>query len=112
MPMPTAAPFTAATRGFERRASATQSRPAGMPPCPAAVSPPGSVPSMRVLNVASMSAPAQNPRPAPVITIAPIARFPFARSIASACSAPMCGVHAFSRCGRFSVISATSPRSS
>ena len=36
-PMPTAAPFTAATSGFDSRQSFTQSRPAGMPPSPSAV---------------------------------------------------------------------------
>jgi hypothetical protein len=47
-PTPTAAPFTAATSGFEPRTSATQSRPRGRPPCPSAVSPPGSRPPIRV----------------------------------------------------------------
>jgi hypothetical protein len=42
-------------------------------------------------------------RPAPVMTIAPIERSAFARSIASACSALICGVQAFSFSGRFSV---------
>ena len=112
MPMPTAAPFTAATSGFERRSSPTQSRPAGMPPDPLCVSSPGSTPSIRDLNVASMSAPAQKPRPAPVMTMAPICGSAFASSIAVACSTAIAGVQAFSFSGRFSVMSATASRRS
>jgi hypothetical protein len=110
MPIPTAAPLTAATSGFERRASATQSRPLGSPPEPSAVFSPGSTPSMRLWKVSSMSAPAQKPRPAPVMTTAPMAGSAFAVSKASACSTLICGVHAFSFSGRFRVITATSPR--
>ena len=111
-PIPTHAPFTAATIGFESRTSRTQSTPAGMPPEPPAVSLPGSTPSMRVWKVSSMSAPAQKPRPSPVITMAPIRSFALARSIAWACSSAMRGVQAFSLSGRASVRIATSPRSS
>ena len=83
MPMPTAAPFTAAMSGFDFAAAARPNRasPACRPTPPAVLSP-GSTPSMRVLNVASMSAPAQKPRPAPVMTIAPTAGSAFAASIA------------------------------
>jgi hypothetical protein len=112
MPMPTAAPFTAATSGLDVRQRSTQSRPAGIPPSPPAVFAPGSSPPMRTENVASMSAPAQNPRPSPVITMAPTAGSSFAAPNASASSSAMCGVHAFSRSGRLSVTSETSPRRS
>ena len=70
IPIPTAAPLTAAISGFESRISPTQSRPGGIPP-ERLPSPAGSVPSSRLPNVSRMSAPAQKPRPAPVITIAP-----------------------------------------
>jgi hypothetical protein len=83
-----------------------------MPPDPSAVFAPGSTPSIRDLNVASMSAPAQNPRPAPVITIAPTSGSAFADSIARACSSAICGVQAFSRSGRFNVMSPTASRRS
>ena len=111
MPTPTAAPFTAATSGFDARNSATQSTRAGRPPCPRAVSSPESTPSRRVWKVSCMSAPAQKPRPAPVITIAPTAGSALARSSASTCSSDIRGVQALRRSGRFSVISATSSRS-
>ena len=83
-----------------------------MPPRPPAVSRPGSTPSIRDWNVACMSAPAQNPRPAPVVTIAPTAGSSLARLMASTCSSAIVGVHALSRSGRFSVITATSSRTS
>jgi hypothetical protein len=103
-PIPTAGPFTAAINGFDERTSEIQSSPDESPPIPPAVSAPGSRPSRRDLNVCSISAPAQNPRPSPVTTIAPIPRSLFARPMASAISWLICGVHAFSRSGRFSVM--------
>ncbi len=45
-------------------------------------------------------------------TIAPTAGSSLARVIASACSTAIVGVHAFSRSGRSSVMTATSPRTS
>ena len=111
-PMPTAAPLIAATIGLAARTKATQSSPAGMPPRPPAVSAPGSTPSMRDWNVSCMSAPAQKPRPAPVVTMAPTAGSSLARRMASACSSAIVGVHALSRSGRLRVITATSPRTS
>jgi hypothetical protein len=112
IPMPTAAPFTAAINGFDSRHSFTQSRPAGMPPWPPAVLAPGSPPAIRTENVASMSAPAQNPRPSPVSTMAPTPGSRFADPNASASSSAIVGVHALSRSGRLSVTSCTSPRRS
>ncbi len=111
-PMPTAAPLTAQTIGLLRRTSATQSSPAGMPPTPPAVSRPGSVPSIRDWNVAAMSAPAQNPRPAPVMTMAPIDGSALAASMAVACSSAIVGVHAFNFSGRDNVMRHTSCRCS
>ena len=83
-----------------------------MPPRPPAVSLPGSTPSMRDWNVASMSAPAQKPRPAPVVTMAPTAGSSLARVMASTCCSAIVGVQAFRRSGRLSVMTATSPRTS
>ena len=108
-PIPTAAPLMAHTMGLLDRTRATQSRPAGIPPTPPAVSRPGSTPSMRDLNVASISAPAQKPRPSPVITMAPIAGSSLAAVIACACSSAIVGVQAFSLSGRFRVITITAP---
>ena len=113
MPMPTAAPFTAATIGFERRSSATQSRPAGMPPEPPAVSSPGSSPSMprleRLLHVgagaeAAARAGHDDRADARIRVGAPRSRRPARRA--------MRGVQAFSFSGRFSVMSATASRRS
>lgn len=67
---------------------------------------------MRDWNVSCMSAPAQKPRPAPVVTIAPTAGSSLARAMASVCSTAIVGVHALSRSGRLSVMIATSPRTS
>ena len=59
-----------------------------------------------------MSAPAQNPRPAPVTTMAPIDGSSLAAVIASVSSRIMRGVHVFSFSGRLSVRSSTRSRSS
>jgi hypothetical protein len=53
---------------------------------------------------ASMSAPAQNARPAPVSTMTRTLSSPAAASIALRTSCSMIGVHAFIRSGRFSVM--------
>ena len=109
IPMPTAAPLTAAISGLDERMRPTQSTSAGIPPEPSAVLLPGSTPSRRLPNVACMSAPAQNPRPAPVMTIAPTSSSSLAAVMAAAWSEAICGVHAFIRSGRLSVIRATRP---
>ena len=59
-----------------------------------------------------MSAPAQNARPAPVTTIAPIPASAFVSLMALVSSRPMRVFHALSFSGRSSVISSTSPRCS
>ncbi len=77
-------------------------RSASIESSPLSPAPPPAVPLSSV-----MSAPAQNPRPAPVITIPTTSRSRSARLAASASSAPIVGVHAFSASGRFNVIVAT-----
>ena len=99
-PMPTAGPLIAATIGLDARTELHPVEAARHPadarrPCRC----PGSLPSMRDWNVASMSAPAQNPRPAPVVTMAPTAGSSLARVMASTCSSAIVGVQAFEPLG-------------
>ena len=98
-PTPTQAPLTAAIRGFEER-----TRPIQSPP-PRSCAPPDSI---RDLKLSRMSAPAQNPRPAPVTTMAPTSGASF-RALIAACSSRLISfVQAFSRSGRFRVMTAMS----
>ena len=107
MPTPTATPLIAAIIGFESRTSSTQGR-GGL----RLASAPASPPSSRALNCAPMSAPAQNPRPAPVTTIAASPGSSLAASIASTNSKFIWRVQAFSLSGRFRVRMRVRPRSS
>lgn len=91
-PTPTAGPLIAATIGFDARIWRTQ------PPTFELLL--VSLSSTRALKTASISAPAQNPRPAPVRTIPTTSSSSFAALMACASSAPICGVHAFKRSGR------------
>jgi hypothetical protein len=108
MPTPMHTPLTAAMSGFEPRHRSTQANATPAPFDPA----PESVVSGRSAKVSPMSAPAQNARPAPVTTIAPISAFALASLIACVSSRPMRVFHALSLSGRFSVIRRTSPRGS
>ena len=56
-----------------------------------------------------MSAPAQNARPAPVMTMAPISGSALHRAMASRYSDIMRGVHALSFSGRLKVMTPTRP---
>ncbi len=105
MPTPTAGPLIAAITGLVH----AKIRSATCPPPSRGISC-SSVTRSRQSNVlpsAARSAPAQNPRPAPVTTIARTSSSPSARSNASISSRPIVGVNAFRRSGRLSVIVST-----
>ena len=113
IPMPTAAPFTAATSGFERRRSPTQSRLAGIPPEPPAVFSPGSTPvearlegrlHVRARAEAAAGAGHDDGARPPDRRSPPRWRAPARR--------PCVGVQAFSRSGRFRVMRPTASRRS
>ena len=107
-PTPTAAPLMAAMIGFRTSHAATARRgfrhgsSAG-----AARSYSVSAARSKDAPPRARSAPAQNPLPAPVTTMARTASSASQRAKASCSSRPMVGVYAFSRSGRFRVITAT-----
>jgi hypothetical protein len=103
-PIPTAAPLMAAMMGlriFQGWMSRTRAS-GGKTSCASPLSRPVKVPSPP-----PRSAPAQKARPAPVTMMARTESSSSRRLKARMSSAPICGVKAFSRWGRFSVSSAT-----
>ena len=108
-PTPIAAPLIAPTIGFDDRMSSTQSTGRSFG---AACSVPSSASAICCANTSEMSAPAQKPRPAPVMTNAPTAGSSFPAMIARSSSERIVCVHAFSLSGRLSVTSRIASRSS
>ena len=101
IPTPTAGPLMAAITGLVE----SKRRRVNWPPPSRGTSPSAwRSRQSKVLPPRSRSAPAQNPRPAPVTTIALTPSSASACSSASISSDCMVGVNAFSRSGRLSVI--------
>ena len=88
-PTPMHTPLTAAMSGFDRRHRSTQSYATLAPVVPGSDA---AAVASRSANVSPMSAPAQNARPAPVTTMAPISALAFASRIACESSRPIARV--------------------
>ena len=108
-PAPAATPLTAATVGTRKACSL---RTVGLKAC--SMTGPGSARLTRSgpgsKSNSARSAPAQKPRPAPVITTARIALSASTLSSAAHSALCMARVKLLSDCGRLSVMSATAPR--